>query len=107
MCLDCSARNISDGWMLPAGASYKTRNRALFCLLLAHFDFSQFAVFLGCLYLCLRRTIKQRNAYANLETEEIASANLERSMLYGFQLEMTHWVRKDKDKLEQNLSWLP
>lgn len=47
---DCSARNISDGWMLPGDASYKDGNRALFCLLLAHFDFSQFAVFLGCLY---------------------------------------------------------
>ena len=42
------------------------------CLLLTHFDFCQFTVFLGCLDLCLRRTIKQRNAYANLETEEIA-----------------------------------
>ena len=29
-----------------------------FCLLLAHFNFSQFAVFLGCLDLRLRRTIK-------------------------------------------------
>lgn len=31
--------------------------------------------------------------------KKLPSANLERSMLYGFQLEMTHWVRKDKDKL--------
>lgn len=27
---DCSARNISDGWMLPGDASYKDGNRALF-----------------------------------------------------------------------------
>ena len=31
--------------------------------------------------------------------KKLPSENLERSMLYGFQLEMTHWVRKDKDKL--------
>ena len=36
----------------------KTEIALFFCLLLAHFDFSQFAVFLGCLYFCLRRTVK-------------------------------------------------